>query len=272
MDKVHGGLLQDDLNQSSYSLTDSNNIENFTHLAAINNHNSSTNPLNVSQLNLEKDSGLDIHVDINESTNLSQNTNLCIDTNALNDILHQVHEVQLEKNMSNQTMPIENVYKEKNTFHDKEMQKMQNLRKRQARLLLVQSFYNIHVTGMHHTSVINFIPEITKNVLNTKINSQTQQDMFDPDIDYFMQNILEINDIHEYDDKIEKCIQSNPESMDLVTFSILRSACHEIKTYKVHHKIIINEYIEISKSFFNNHRQISFINGVLHNIFAANNA
>ncbi|MDR0571353.1 MAG: hypothetical protein LBG48_00710 [Rickettsiales bacterium] len=81
-----------------------------------------------------------------------------------------------------------------------------------------------------------------------------------------------INNVENIDKKIKQyLVKEEPiETLDSMVVQILRVAIGEAEVYqKLSKNIIINEYVDIAGEFFNN-IYISFINGVLTNIFNNN--
>lgn len=93
--------------------------------------------------------------------------------------------------------------------------------------------------------------------------------IYNPNEEYFNKLLENLNDIYKNDEKISKLLPKDAY-MNLLTMSIVRSACHEMDTGNIEYNIIVNEYVEITKSFFNSQKQVKFVNAVLDN-FRKNN-
>lgn len=152
----------------------------------------------------------------------------------------------------------------------------QNLKKRCSRLACVQMFYMISMTGISTKMAIDYLSKIKSDIELDINNDETQDtsngdknkhllDLKKSDNDYLF-FLLNINDIVIYDEMISSTLINDITDLNIITLSIIRSATNEMKIADINSIIVINEYIEIAKSFFGNSKQIGFINGVLNKI------
>lgn len=87
--------------------------------------------------------------------------------------------------------------------------------------------------------------------------------------EYFNKLVENLTDIYKNDERISKFLPKDAY-VNLLTMSIIRGACHEMDTDSVEYNVVVNEYVEIAKSFFNSQKQVKFVNAVLDN-FRKNN-
>lgn len=133
------------------------------------------------------------------------------------------------------------------------------IKRRCARLAAVQAFYQVHMTGNH-------ISVLVDEFLNSNMwHSWSKIDM-KMDEKYFHKLINGATDVSQFDENIIKHLDSDISRLDNVVLSIIRVAIYEMSISSLNKKIIMNEYIEISKAFFGTDSQVYLINGVLHNI------
>ena len=131
-----------------------------------------------------------------------------------------------------------------------------------ARLLGVQILFEMEINGKNTKTVIK---RLTDNYLR-EISQLNKNEISDKD---YLIKIL--NGVSLNQNKIDNDIKENLNNwslsrIDSVSRAILRSACFEIhECIDVPPKVIINEYVNISKSFFSE-REPSFINGILDSI------
>lgn len=122
--------------------------------------------------------------------------------------------------------------------------------RRKARELAVQAVYSWQMTQ-------NPVEQI-------ELSIATSNDMSKVDMSYF-QDLLRsvVSDTQDIDAKIKPYLGRLPEELDVVEKAILRIACYElIAKLDVPYKVVINEAIELAKSF-GAEESHKFINGVL---------
>ena len=142
------------------------------------------------------------------------------------------------------------------------MSKESHKKKSAARLLGVQILFEMEINGKNTKTVIK---RLTKSYLK-EISELNNDEVSDKG---YLIKIL--NGVSLHQEKIDKDIIENLNNwtlsrIDSVSRAILRSACFEIhECLDVPPKVIINEYVNISKSFFND-KEPNFINGILDSI------
>ena len=142
------------------------------------------------------------------------------------------------------------------------MSKESHKKKSAARLLGVQILFEMEINGKNTKTVIK---RLTESYLK-EISELNDDEVSDKG---YLIKIL--NGVSLHQEKIDKDIIENLNNwtlsrIDSVSRAILRSACFEIhECLDVPPKVIINEYVNISKSFFND-KEPNFINGILDSI------
>ncbi|UFX98204.1 transcription antitermination protein NusB [Candidatus Gromoviella agglomerans] len=132
--------------------------------------------------------------------------------------------------------------------------------KRYARLAFVQAIFQSHMTGQHMNDVKEFF-------LNSIIRREVDGIFIDASEKYFIKLVQSISDLQRFDNLISDKIERDAYRLDNVSLSILRAAIHEKYLIKVHSQVVISEYLEIAKSFFDESPKVKLINGVLDKIF-----
>ncbi|MFT2090563.1 transcription antitermination factor NusB [Paraglaciecola sp. 2405UD69-4] len=107
--------------------------------------------------------------------------------------------------------------------------------------------------------------QMTKNpVEQIELSTVTSNNMQKVDTEYFLELLRNVvKDCAELDKKMKPYLGRLPEELDPVEFAILRIATYElVARIDVPYKVVINEAIELAKSFGaeDSHK---FINGVL---------
>jgi transcription antitermination protein NusB len=131
-----------------------------------------------------------------------------------------------------------------------------------ARLLGVQILFEMEINGKNTKTVVK---RLTKDYLK-EISQLNKNEISDKD---YLIKIL--NGVSLNQNKIDNDIKENLNNwslsrIDSVSRAILRSACFEIHDCDdVPPRVIINEYVNISKSFFSE-KEPNFINGILDSI------
>lgn len=94
-----------------------------------------------------------------------------------------------------------------------------------------------------------------------------KEDYKDIKINFFKQLVLKLNDSKTLDEQIEKSLRSGKtlKHLSVMELCILRVALIEMIYEKTDLPVIINEYVEIAKTFLDN-SSIKFINALLDNI------
>ena len=142
------------------------------------------------------------------------------------------------------------------------MSKESHKKKSAARLLGVQILFEMEINGKNTKTVIKRLTESYLKEISELNNDEVS------DKGYL---IKILNGVSLHQEKIDKGIIENLNNwtlsrIDSVSRAILRSACFEIhECLDVPPKVIINEYVNISKSFFND-KEPNFINGILDSI------
>jgi transcription antitermination protein NusB len=131
-----------------------------------------------------------------------------------------------------------------------------------ARLLGVQILFEMEINGKNTKTVVK---RLTEDYLK-EISQLNKNEISDKD---YLIKIL--NGVSLNQNKIDNDIKENLNNwslsrIDSVSRAILRSACFEIhECDDVPPRVIINEYVNISKSFFSE-KEPNFINGILDTI------
>jgi N utilization substance protein B len=122
--------------------------------------------------------------------------------------------------------------------------------RRQARELAVQAVYSWQMSK-------NPVEQIELSIV-------TSNDMKKVDTEYFLELLRAVvKDSSELDKKIKPYLGRLPEDLDPVEKAILRIATYElVNRIDVPYKVVINEAIELAKSF-GAEESHKFINGVL---------
>ena len=142
------------------------------------------------------------------------------------------------------------------------MSKESHKKKSAARLLGVQILFEMEINGKNTKTDIKRLTESYLKEISELNNDEVS------DKGYL---IKILNGVSLHQEKIDKDIIENLNNwtlsrIDSVSRAILRSACFEIhECLDVPPKVIINEYVNISKSFFND-KEPNFINGILDSI------
>jgi len=129
-----------------------------------------------------------------------------------------------------------------------------------ARLVLVQSLYQMEIAGTDVNEIIDS--------LNNRIIFDSSEDKLINDINKSLFSNL-INEIVEkqikIDNEIKKFLSDDWDfnRLDKILIAILRSAFYEIMFQSnTPYKVIIDEYVEISHSFFSG-KEPNFTNAIL---------
>ena len=107
--------------------------------------------------------------------------------------------------------------------------------------------------------------QMTKNpVEQVELSIVTSNNMQKVDTEYFLELLRAVvKDCDELDKKVKPYLGRLPEELDPVEYAILRLATYElIHRIDVPYKVVINEAIELAKSF-GAEESHKFINGVL---------
>jgi len=99
------------------------------------------------------------------------------------------------------------------------------------------------------------------------LDTLKEKDYKDIKINFFKQLVLKLNDSKTLDEQIEKSLKSGKtlKHLSVMELCILRVALIEMIYEKTDLPVIINEYVEIAKTFLDN-SSIKFINALLDNI------
>lgn len=132
--------------------------------------------------------------------------------------------------------------------------------RRSSRLAAVQALYQWDQTGHNIETIINEFTEHRFSLL------QEDELYFNPDVPFFKSLVLGVHqNLDTLNALIEKRLAENwrLERLPSVMKGILLAACYELSFEEiVPLPVILNEYIEISKEFFQD-KEVSFVNGIL---------
>ncbi|MBY0281256.1 MAG: transcription antitermination factor NusB [Alphaproteobacteria bacterium] len=132
--------------------------------------------------------------------------------------------------------------------------------RRSSRLAAVQALYQLEQTEQNVETILKEFTEHRFSLL------QEEKIYFNPDVPFFQNLVLGVyKNSKELNELIEKHLVENwrLDRLPSVMRGILLAACYEI-SYEdiVPLPVILNEYIEISKEFFQD-KEVSFVNGIL---------
>jgi N utilization substance protein B len=140
-----------------------------------------------------------------------------------------------------------------------------------SRLVAIQMMYQIDQGGAYKEEVIQ--QYISENELpregdvTTESGTESKTTKREPVSITFIEQLL--NGVYENRDSINERIQQNVQSnfdrLPLILHEILEMAVYEMVYAHTPPPIAINEYVEITKDFFNEDEQ-AFVNGVLDSI------
>ncbi|MDR3285648.1 MAG: transcription antitermination factor NusB [Holosporales bacterium] len=134
--------------------------------------------------------------------------------------------------------------------------------RRAARLAAVQLLYQIEQSEIETTDAF---AEFEKSIDLEKNNEKKNKIKVDFD---FLRKIL--NGAKQRKNEIDKCIQKylakkwSIEKLPLILKAILQLSLYEIFFEKIPRPVVINEYIEITREFFQE-PEVAFVNGFLDN-------
>ncbi|CAO5675657.1 MAG: Transcription antitermination protein NusB [Holosporales bacterium] len=141
--------------------------------------------------------------------------------------------------------------------------KNSNTPRHSARIAAVQALYQIEQSGDTPKKVV-------LDMIDANFNSLTHEGYFLPDDVFFEALVHGTKDNEEeLNTIISEFLAENwrIERIASVLRHILRLATFELRFYpNIHESIIINEYIEITKDFFDRKGEVGFVNGVLDNV------
>lgn len=148
-------------------------------------------------------------------------------------------------------------------MNSKEIKKNTNTPRHSSRIAAVQALYQIEQTGDSSKKVV-------LDMIDSNFSSLTQEGYFLPDSSFFEDLVHSTTHLkEELDELITPFLAQNwrMERIASVLRHILRLATYELKNSKnIAESIILNEYIEITKDFFDHRNEVGFINGVLDNV------
>lgn len=141
--------------------------------------------------------------------------------------------------------------------------KRSNTPRHSARVAAVQALYQIEQSG-------DSAKKVVLDMTGANFNALTQEGYFLPDDNFFEELVHGTKDNEtDLDLIITEFLADNwrMERIASVLRHILRLATFELKFYpKIADSIILNEYIEITKDFFDHKGEVGFVNGVLDNV------
>ncbi|MEL6212936.1 MAG: transcription antitermination factor NusB [Pseudomonadota bacterium] len=130
-----------------------------------------------------------------------------------------------------------------------------------ARLAVVQALYQMEATG---AGVETVIAEFGAHRLGGDVDGVA---LYDADTDFFesvLRGVVETQG--RIDPYIERHLADNwsLKRLDATARAILRSAIYElIRLMEIPERVVIDEYIDIAKAFFEDEAEPKFINGLL---------
>ena len=132
--------------------------------------------------------------------------------------------------------------------------------RRSSRLAAVQALYQLEQTGQEIQTILDEFTQHRFSLL------QEDKIYFNPDVPFFQSLVLGVcKNSKELNELIEKHLAENwrLDRLPSVMRGILLAACYELSCEEiVPLPVILNEYIEISKEFFQD-KEVSFVNGIL---------
>ena len=141
--------------------------------------------------------------------------------------------------------------------------KFTNTPRHTARIAAVQALYQYDQTKENIDSIVS-------NMINGNFHSLFEEGYTKPDISLFEEICSNIESLlPEIDTKISQFLSENwrLERISYTLRSILRLATFELlKFHTISERIIINEYVEVTKAFSETPSDASFVNGILDKI------
>ncbi|MDR1982699.1 MAG: transcription antitermination factor NusB [Holosporaceae bacterium] len=132
-----------------------------------------------------------------------------------------------------------------------------------ARLCAVQMVYRAHITGCPMKTIATELGDHSETVITENIS------ISEMDRDFFLRLIETVEDNSaKIDEMISENLSDNWkfDRLDNVMKSILRLGIAELLHFQdIPPNVVFNEYIEISKSFFEK-SEVAFINGILNSV------
>jgi N utilization substance protein B len=149
------------------------------------------------------------------------------------------------------------------TEPSKNIKKAHNTPRHSSRVASVQALYQIEQTNENVKSVITDM--IESNFSSLEMEGYTKPDTF------FFEDLVKNTHLlqNELDKTIEQFLANNwrLDRLASIIRSILRLATYELKNcLTVPTTVVLNEYIEITKVFFDNKGEHAFVNGILDKI------
>lgn len=132
-----------------------------------------------------------------------------------------------------------------------------------ARIAAVQALYQLEQTQENVQAII-------RHMIEADFNSLKEQGYTDPEMELFKELVEKTPFLlAEIDPLIEKFLQDawRLDRLSYTLRAILRLATFELKYFPtISEKIILNEYIEMTKEFSENRSEVSFVNGIIDSI------
>jgi N utilization substance protein B len=132
-----------------------------------------------------------------------------------------------------------------------------------SRFCAVQAVYRAESCGQQFGKIIDEFDTNCEAFISENVST------FDMDKDFFLKLLNALNNnLQSVDEIITKRLSQNWrfERLDSVTKCILRLGVTELMNFtEIPSNVILNEYIEISKAFFET-KETSFINGLLNKV------
>jgi N utilization substance protein B len=139
-------------------------------------------------------------------------------------------------------------------------QKNKNTPRHASRIAAVQALYQIEQTNDNVKVVI-------RQMIEGEFPTLKQEGYIKPDIAFFEDLVNNTSVLQvEFDEIISAHLAHNwkMERLASVVRTILRLGTYELKNcLSIPDRVIINEYIEITKAFFDNKSDPAFVNGIL---------
>lgn len=144
------------------------------------------------------------------------------------------------------------------------------MERRITRVAVVQALYQSDIT---ENNDVKFLVDEFQNTFGCKIKIEKSTGKISEksiNINFFQELVSgAIEHLQDLDSKIIVCIDSHWDysRVEKVLKAILRAATYELLYTDLAHKIVINEYLEVTKYFYQQKKEIAFMNGVLNKIY-----
>lgn len=144
------------------------------------------------------------------------------------------------------------------------------MQRRITRVAAVECVYSCDITENYDKeSIVELFKE--KNGTNVEFEGEGGQIVTEKYNEKLFNIIVggTLDNLAIIDEKIIQCIAENWEfiRVERVLRAILRCAVFEMLIQKVPYKVVINEYLEVTKLFYAGKKEVSFVNGILNKIY-----